>query len=248
MPGGDGSQGYISQIQDFCVHDGDGIRTTIFFCGCPLRCQWCANPETWCVEDGRVMTVDEIVAHCTRQRIFYSHSGGGVTISGGEPGHQPQFAASLVRKLREKGFDVAMETCGFFSWPEMQKSLQDLDLLFFDLKHPDDARHRSLTGQSNQVILQNFIRAAEIIDNLVVRLPLIPGINDHLQDLEATATFIRSHMRTPRIELLPYHDWSTRKYETLGLEFHEFPIPSDTDIDRARAIFEQNEVAVVDFK
>lgn len=241
-------QGYISQIQDFCVHDGDGIRSTIFFSGCPLRCKWCANPETWMSEDGRLRTVDDIIAHCQRQRIFYSHSGGGVTLSGGEPGLQPEFTVLLTRQLKASGFKVAMETSGYFSWPAMHDCLSELDLLFFDLKYMDSAQHQILTGKDNGIILENFTKVARSVEKLIVRFPLIPTINDQTENLRATAEFIRRHMPSPQLEILPYHNWSRQKYDAMNLEFNKYDIPSETTLLRATTIFQDNGVQVVDFK
>jgi len=240
--------GYVSQIQDFCVHDGDGIRTTIFLSGCPLRCHWCANPETWELMSGTQMSVAQIIDKCARQRVFYNHSGGGVTLSGGEPGMQPEFVNALTAALHAQGFDVCMETCGYFDWDAMQPTLATLDLLFFDFKHPDPKAHKQLTGKTNEVIHANLIRAARQTDNLIVRLPLIPGVNDSPEGIRATAEYLRANLPHPRLEILPYHDWSRKKYEMLDLRFYEYEIPTDHAVNQARSICESCGVTVVDYK
>lgn len=240
--------GYVSQIQDLCVHDGDGIRTTVFLAGCPLRCRWCANPETWDITRGTPMQVAAILAKCARQRVFFNHSGGGVTLSGGEPGMQPVFVAALTAALHLHGFDVCMETSGYFDWEAMQPTLAELDMLFFDFKHPAPATHRKFTGKSNEIIKGNLIRAAQLTANLVVRLPLVPGVNDATDDLLATAEFLKTHLPNPQLEILPYHDWSRKKYDMLGLPFHEYDIPAEAAVHQAKSVIEECGVTIVDYK
>lgn len=244
----DALQGYVSQLQDFCMHDGEGIRTTIFLSGCPLRCQWCANPETWQLNGGQPTSVVQIIEKCVRQRVFYSHSGGGVTISGGEPGLQPLFVQALTAALKSNGFDVCMETSGHFDWEEMAPAVRELDMLFFDLKHLDDSTHRRLTGVSNRQILANLVEAAASVPELIVRIPLIPQVNDQEENLKATAAFVSNHLPNPRIEILPYHNWSKKKYQNLGLPFREFAIPAPQDIARAKKILTEGGATIVDFK
>lgn len=240
--------GFVSHVQDFCVHDGDGIRTTVFLSGCPLRCLWCANPETWELLHGESKTVAEIVRRCSRNRIFFHHSGGGVTFSGGEPGFQPEFVHALATALNAEGFTLAMETCGYFSWEAMQPALELLDLLFFDIKHSDNSSHQALTGKSNTLILKNLAKAGQLLENLVVRLPLVPGVNDQPENLRATADIIRGCLQIPRMEILPYHNWSQKKYEQLGLEWSAYDIPSTDAIRRAKSVLEECGIIIVDYK
>jgi pyruvate formate lyase activating enzyme len=240
--------GAVSQIQSFCVHDGEGIRTTVFLAGCPLRCRWCANPETWDMDKARIMTVAEVVERCARDRIFYRHSGGGVTLSGGEPTMQPEFLHSLVTTLTEEGLDTALETSGIFDWRKLKETISLVDFLFFDLKHMDSDTHRQLTGQPNDLILENIREAGRLGKEMVVRVPLIPGVNDHLENLTATAAFVCAHVPGRRIELLPYHDWARQKYRTLGLDWPAYHCPTDNELRSARGLLTSLGVTVVDFK
>lgn len=240
--------GAVSQIQNFCVHDGEGIRTTVFLAGCPLRCRWCANPETWDTAQARFMTVREIVQRCARDRIFYHHSGGGVTISGGEPGLQPQFLQSLVTALSTQGLDTALETSGYFDWSAMAETIGRIDFLFIDIKHMHPEVHRELTGQRNELILKNIQQAGQLDKDIVIRIPLIKDVNDQLENLEATAAFVRKYVPRRRIEILPYHDWAKNKYLTLGIDWRDYHTPSDKELQSARTFLSSQGLTIVDFK
>lgn len=244
----DDDRGAVSHIQTFCLHDGDGIRTTVFLAGCPLRCRWCANPETWDTGRANVMSVAEVTARCCRDRIFYRHSGGGVTISGGEPGMQPGFLHNLLGTLADEGLDTALETSGYFAWDRMADSIRRVDFLFIDLKHMDSRTHRQLTGRDNGLILENIRKTGALGKDLVIRIPLVPGVNDQEENLGATADFVVGHVPGRRIELLPYHDWARHKYVSLGLSWTEYPSPSDSDLEHARTVLSDHGIKVVDFK
>lgn len=240
--------GAVSRIQSFCVHDGEGIRTTVFLAGCPLRCRWCANPETWDMAGAKTMTVAEVVQRCARDRIYYRHSGGGVTLSGGEPGMQPGFLRSMVIELAAEGLDIALETSGFFDWQKLAETIALIDFLFFDLKHMDTDTHRQLTGRSNGLILDNIRQAGRLGKDMVVRVPLIPGVNDQPENLAATAAFVCEHVPGRRIELLPYHNWAKQKYQSLGLDLPAYHPPSDNALQAARGLLASRGITVVDFK
>ena len=157
----------LFNIQKFSLHDGAGIRTTLFFKGCNLRCRWCANPESQKMEPeqlgaettGRAYTLEEVLAEAMRDKPFYDRSGGGVTLSGGEPLLQADFAAALCRQLRERGVNVSMETAACVPLATFQKVFPLLDSAHIDLKHYDSAKHQAYTGVGNQQILQNIAYA-----------------------------------------------------------------------------------------
>jgi pyruvate formate lyase activating enzyme len=214
--------GILFEIQRWSTDDGPGIRTTLFFQGCPLRCRWCCNPEAWCADAapealrGRRMTVAEIVAEVERDRVFYRRSGGGVTFSGGEPTAQPELLRALALRLHCLGLHLALETCGHFPWAGNAEALARMDLVHLDLKHLDSGAHRRLTGVPNDLILANALRLAEAGIPLVLRLPLVPGHNDDPANLAATARF-SVRLGRPPLQVMPYHTLGLGKYQALGL-------------------------------
>jgi pyruvate formate lyase activating enzyme len=287
-------QGLIFDIRKYSIHDGPGVRTTVFFKGCPLECRWCCNPESqagrpelvWVAERclgcdlclnvcgkaalsttaaggktidrercdccgacaqrcpgealnliGRWVTVDEVLAEVAKDALYFEASGGGLTLSGGEPLAQPEFAAELLRRYKreEKGGHTAVETCGFVAWSVIERLAPDVDLFLYDLKHLDPDEHRRLTGRGNQVVLDNARRLAASGHALVMRLPLIAGVNDRREQLEAAADFIRSLPGVSRLDLLPYHRLGEPKYRRLEKAYALEGEPSLSSEQAARA-------------
>lgn len=265
----------IFDIQRFSINDGPGIRTTVFFKGCPLTCLWCDNPESQrpnpqllyfdllcvrcyrCVEacptgatttaadgsividrelceacgtcvqacpsearalSGKLMTVDEVLDIVKKDSLFYRNSGGGVTASGGEPTHQPVFLEEFFRRCQESGFHTTLDTSGYVPWEVLEKILEHVDLVLFDIKHMDPAMHMALTGGDNKLILENAKRIVQKGRPMILRLPLIPGCNDSEQHIKSVAEFA-VQIGTGRIDIVPYHELGTKKYERLGLEY-----------------------------
>ncbi len=239
--------GVVSQIQEFSVHDGEGIRTTVFLAGCPLRCQWCANPETW-VKEGMVMTVEEVIQRVLRSAAFFRASGGGVTFSGGEPAHQPGFLRALIDAFDDLGVDMAIETSGSFRWEELEHHIRKLSLVFADIKHMDDLVHRSVTGKGNREILENIKRIGRLGVRTIIRIPLIKGINDDAENLVETARFIREAAPEAQIEILPYHNFGSGKYSSLGLAAPTFEVPTAMDVERVQKIIEKAGMRTIEFR
>lgn len=191
--------------------------------GCPLRCAWCANPESWTgtVERGfgRRVTVEGLMRELGRDEVFYRESGGGVTFSGGEPFAQPAFLRALVAACSAVGYDTAVETSGFFDWDEVADIFEGLDAVFVDLKHMDPARHERFTGVSNERILGNVRRILASHGDVVVRVPLVAGVNDDLENVDALCGFLNGgkHDGLRGVEFLPYHDLGVPKYARLEL-------------------------------
>ncbi|AEG60393.1 glycyl-radical enzyme activating protein [Desulforamulus ruminis] len=264
--------GQIFQIQRWSVHDGPGLRTTIFFKGCPLRCRWCANPESWnsnpeilffrdrctgcgqctstCAAKALVMEnghplldkekcrvcnqcceicptgarkkmgfripVGEVVKAVQRDAVFYRESGGGVTFSGGEPFAQGVFLRSLAAACKKLNIDTAVETSGYFSWESSRDILELLDHVLVDIKHMDPQTHRQLTGVSNRQILDNIIAMSRIHPHVLVRVPLISGINDQEENLREMCRFLVENTSITGVELLPYHHLGVAKFRALG--------------------------------
>ena len=266
--------GHIFNIQKFSLHDGPGIRTTIFFKGCKLRCSWCANPESQqinaqltldrekctgcgscadlCPSQARVMqdghplvsahactlcgkcmeacpagaigrecsdlTVEEVLAEALKDVAFYRQSGGGVTFSGGEPLLQQEFATALARSLHENGVSVAIETAAAVPAERFREFLREVDYVHIDLKHYDSARHRAGTGMGNEQILENICAVRDSGLPHLVRIPVIPGFNDALEDAEGFAKLLVS-LGIKAVQLLPFHQMGEKKYSLLGREY-----------------------------
>ncbi len=294
-------KGLIFNIQKFSVHDGPGIRTTVFLKGCPLDCAWCSNPESQsfapelmtrdvncracgacmracpqvaislskkngriidrqkcdscfvCVESclynsllrcGTLMTVREVLDEVLQDRIFYNNSGGGVTLSGGEPLSQPEFSRALLQACKEEGLHTAIETAGYSPWNQMQSVIEFVDLVLFDIKHLDDEAHRKTTGASNDVILENLRKTAKE-SKLWLRVPLMAGFNDS-EDHIRQITELGVEIGAEKISLLPYHEGGKAKSEQLGIGYTcpQGRAPSEKHLNKLRQVIEQAGLAV----
>lgn len=286
----DGMKGRIFALHRFSVHDGPGIRTTVFLKGCPLRCMWCHNPESldpefeiaWiahcCVSCGRCvcacpsgahrlengrhrydrsvcrkcgrcadacvfgsleftgkeMEAGEVVAEVLKDSVFYEESGGGVTVSGGEPLSQWQFVRDLLSELRLHHVHTAVETCGFGPPAAFQSLLPVTDLFLFDIKAMDPDKHVRLTGSSNDAILRNLDFLMSRGARVVLRCPLVPGLNDSDEDLQGLAQLCSRYPDLAGLELLPYHNTGNDKYVRYGRNNPLPGLPSATTEDRER--------------
>lgn len=245
---------YILNIQKYCVHDGDGIRTTVFFKGCELRCKWCHNPESQAFEPsemvyeergerelvGRQYDLKELVRLLERDMPFYEQSGGGVTLSGGEVMQQEGgYVLSLAKTLFERGISVNIDTCGFAPWERFENILPYVDTFLYDLKHIDGKAHEALTGVDNTVILDNLRRLLSARAKVNLRLPIIPGANADDAAIMALAKYLRETAfgAIEKLSLLPYHKTGSEKYARLGAQATLFEVPSDEDMERIKGIF-----------
>lgn len=244
-------KGYVSQIQGFSVNDGNGIRTTIFLLGCPLRCKWCCNPETWTIDPKAApMSVEDVLQRIKRDIIFFRESGGGVTFSGGEATCQQSFLRALVNAHSEIGIDMAIETSGYFIWNEVKDIIEKLDLIFIDLKHMNTEKHQELTGVDNKLILENIKNIGKLNKEVVVRIPLIKGINDDKENIINTAKYVKQYVPGGKMEILPYHNFGEKKYDQLGLsEFKNvFSTPTKEEIDEVKETIRSIGVETIDYK
>jgi len=286
--------GRVVDIKRLAVHDGPGIRTTLFLKGCPLRCAWCHNPESIspkpeigflarkcigcracveacpagvhsvrdglhaldrarctacgaCVEAclpgaleyyGREVTVDAAVEAVLEDRNFYVHSGGGCTLSGGEPLGQAGFCAALLERLREQGVHCAIDTCGAAAWQAFEAVLPHTDLFLYDVKHTDEQRHEEWTGSSNRQILGNLERLAQRGVPIEIRVPVIPGFNADAESLVAIGTWLGRLANVSAVRLLPYHSLARSKYEAVGRPdtLPDVPAPSPDQMRAAAAL------------
>ena len=244
----------IYKIQKFSLHDGPGIRTTIFFKGCPLRCKWCHNPESqsFYIENmnngsgkaeaiGRQWTVSDIITELEKDRIFYDESGGGVTLSGGEPMAQDMsFVLALISELKGRGISVTIDTCGDVPCENFGAVIPYTDLFLYDLKLFEDHLHREYTGVSNKRILSNLSWICREKSSVCLRLPLLSGINDTIEDMIKIATWLDGEGAKPTfISLLPYHIYGRNKYAKLGANIpQKFSTPNEANLKRLKEFWE----------
>jgi pyruvate formate lyase activating enzyme len=245
MKDGTSMNGIITDIQKFSLTDGAGIRTTVFLKGCNMRCRWCHNPETLRVEPqtalypdkcihcghcdrcptgarvtlGREVSAQAVLAELAADLPYYRASGGGVTLSGGEPLMQPAFCVQLLRLCREAGIRAEMETNLSLPFERLAPLLGLLDKVYFDIKLMDDARHRELTGVSNAAVLDNARALAQTGTPAGVRTPLIPGLTATAENIAAIAAFAGSLGNVHGYELLNYNPLGEPKYTALGMAY-----------------------------
>ncbi len=285
--------GIIFDIQKYSLHDGPGIRTIVFFKGCPLVCSWCSNPESqsavpelmWngkkcrrcgkcislcpngslsfsekydivfnrdkctgcglcdknCYADGiqlkgRYVSVDEVMAEVEKDRVFYEQSGGGLTLGGGEPLLQPDFASSLLKSAKERDINTVVETASYVAWRNIEAVLPWVDLFLCDIKHMNRDIHKIYTGVYNDLILKNVEKTA-VKKDVLIRVPVIPKVNDDEENILATARYA-AKIKAVGIELLPFHKMGLSKYENLQRRYDY----ADTDtieeekVNRLKAI------------
>ena len=242
---GIGNSGIIFDIKKFAIHDGPGIRTTIFFKGCPLTCWWCHNPESQNfkpekfinpnIEDissenfkiiGKKVSVSDVFKEIEKEIIFYDESAGGVTFSGGEPLSQPEFLLSLLKICKNNEIHTVLDTSGYTTDEILNRIKDYVDLFLYDLKFLDCAKHEKFTRVPNQQIIKNLIKLSENGSKIIIRIPIIPGINDNNEDLNKMVDFISGLNNIQGIDLLPFHKIGKNKYVKLNLpykmeNFHE---------------------------
>lgn len=291
------AKGKIINIMKYSIHDGPGIRTTVFFKGCPLNCQWCHNPESQsfgqelmyrpdrCIGCGqcletcpngaivsmsgkleylrdqcqvcgacckvchagvrelveKTMSVSEVMAEIEKDLVFYDESGGGVTFSGGEAVMQPVFLLEMLKECRKKEIHTAVETCGYVNLEFLQTISDYVDLFMYDLKLMDSQKHQRVTGVPNERILENLSWLAEHHPKVIVRVPVIPGINDEEENLHQIGDFVASLKQVLELHLLPYHKAGVDKYQRLGLTYllPDIQAPDHERMEQIAGILEQ---------
>jgi pyruvate formate lyase activating enzyme len=232
-------KGLIFNIMRYAIHDGPGIRTTVFMKGCPMRCWWCHNPESQLSEPenikrertldgivfkdieiaGQWMDAEEVMEIIEKDRFFYDESGGGVTFSGGEPLMQPEFLEEILGLCKSKHIHTALDTCGIVSTDMLAGLTDKVDLFLYDLKFIDDDLHLKYTGVSNALVLENLRFLDSKQCQIWIRIPLIPGITDTEVNLAEIRDFLLTLPSAKKIDLLPYHDIARNKYKRLGRKY-----------------------------
>ncbi|MGL5207376.1 MAG: pyruvate formate-lyase-activating protein [Acidaminococcaceae bacterium] len=228
---------YYHSINTFGTVDGPGIRYLLFLAGCNLGCSFCHNPDTW-VRTDKTISIEEIITEIKKYSVFYNKSGGGITISGGEPLLQADFVSELFKECKKLDIHTALDTGGFFAQPELDKVMPYTDLVMFSLKAVDEEVHRQLTGKDNALILQNLFYAASKTP-LVLRYVVIPGVNDSENDLSKLAELIKKLPATVKIDLLPYHTMGKTKWQSLKIPYklNRVPDASASDMQRVKKFF-----------
>lgn len=235
--------GHIHSIESCGTVDGPGIRYVIFFQGCPMRCQYCHNPDTWEALGGTPMTVDEVLDGFYSNLAFYRS--GGVTVTGGEPLMQMDFLTALFENLKAHGIHTCIDTSGIVFNPESPDFMKRIDhllsltdLVMLDIKHIDDSRHLKLTGQSNKKVLDFAAYLSEKNIPVWIRHVLVPGITFYREYLEELGTFMGSLNNVKALDVLPYHSMGITKYDSLGIPYplRDTPEPSKEDAVAARNV------------
>jgi len=218
---------------DLCLHCGECIKV----------CH--AGARAWLGEE---MTATRLIQIIKKDMVFYRKSSGGVTFSGGEPLTQPDFLKAVIEECQKLGIHVAIETCGFFSWESAEDTVRLADFVLFDIKHMDDKTHKAVTGVANKRILENAKKIAQLDIPMVIRIPVIPSINDSKENIKATAEFVRDHLPgASGIEILPYHRLGLSKYAALGLAYklHHIEPPDDAHMEMLRDLITAEGVACI---
>ena len=231
----------IHSFESFGTVDGPGIRFVIFMQGCSLKCKYCHNRDTWDLCGGTEYTLEEILAKIEKYKNYFMPSGGGVTISGGEPLLQLNFLLELLPILKQKGIHTAIDTSGSFDITEDMKKVIDLaDLFLLDIKCINDEICKDLTGVSNRKEFAFAKYLSDIKKLMWIRQVLVPGITDKEEDLLQLKEFIHSLNTVEKIEILPYHDMGRFKWEQLGFKYplEGTPVATSEDVQRAKKILE----------
>ncbi len=222
--------GMLFDIKEFAVNDGPGIRITVFLKGCPMRCKWCHNPEGLTKEPqknlktglmvGEEWTDVALVEYLAQFKKAFDLSGGGVTFSGGEATMQPEFLMSCADKLHEKGIEVNLDTSGYCDSGLFCEILQHLDWCYFDLKCMDSDLHRKMTGVGNELIHENLLALSKSQVLFHVRVPLVPGVGDTVENRRATERLVEQLPRKPlKIDWLPFNTLAPGKYPIYGMKY-----------------------------
>jgi pyruvate formate lyase activating enzyme len=235
----------VFDVQRFSIHDGPGIRTTVFLEGCPLRCGWCQNPEAFRNGEAPAMAPEAVIAEVLKDRDYYAVSGGGLTVSGGEPLLHLAPVRALLEEAKRHGLHTCVQTSGAVPQAHVAAVLGLVDLFQFDLKHMDAKRHRSLTGAGTERIHENAVFLVEQGAHVQFRMPVLPGINDDDENLDRIAGFLREH-GVRELRLVPYHCLYLDKYVTLGMEpgLQRLEPPTVDDVSRMAGRMAQHDLTV----
>ena len=241
-----GQTGFIHSFETAGTLDGPGIRFVVFLTGCPLRCQYCQNPDTWHVRNGSPMTVDQVMGEIGKYVDFLIKAGGGVTFSGGEPLVQIRFLANLLRRCKQRGLHTAVDTSGVLGERMTGAILADTDLVLLDIKAFDPDIYRKLTGGKVASTQEFAKRLSTMAKSTWIRFVLVPQLTDDYEDIEHLADFVAALQCVERVEVLPFHKMGEHKWEALNLEYQlkEIESPSEELIARIQDQFRRRNLTV----
>ncbi|MDG4860163.1 pyruvate formate-lyase-activating protein [Streptomyces sp. T-3] len=228
--------------------DGPGTRFVTFLSGCPLTCLYCHNPDTWKMRNGKRTSADDIIAEARKYTKFIAASGGGATISGGEPLLQPVFAGELLHRMKhELGLHTALDTSGFLGVRATDALLRDVDLVLLDIKSWDRETYKKVTGRPLQPTLDFAHRLADLGQEVNIRFVLVPGLTDDPANIEGVAAFAGSLGNVTRVDVLPFHKLGEGKWQALDMKFtlHDTPSPDPEQVAFAKGIFEAHGLKAV---
>jgi len=260
-------EGLIFNIQRFSIHDGPGIRVSIFLKGCPLTCWWCHNPESQNsdiqiinkthklggkeVKDkeiiGRKISIDELLIEIEKERPFFEESGGGVSFTGGEPLVQHEFLLNMLKLCRQKKIHTVLDTSGYASEIVFKNVVENVDLLLFDLKIIDKEKHLKYCGVSVEPVLKNLIYLDKVNRETIIRFPVIPSITDTEVNINEIIEVLKQLKNINKIEILPYHRIAEGKYIKFNIPYKMKSIqpPPEKHIEQIKNIFTNNELIVI---
>lgn len=247
-------KGLVFNIQRYSLNDGNGIRTIVFFKGCPLKCPWCSNPESQKMEIeymknrqnpkklkeiGKWYTVEELTKEVLKDQVFFDTSGGGITLSGGEILMQSQFIFEFVKELKDYDIDITIETCGYGNSEEFKKILPYIDTVLYDFKIMDNEKSKKIIKGDFNLIYKNFKIAIEN-NKVIPRLPYIPNYTDDLENIDEIIKILKKE-NIEEIHLLPYHNYGSSKYELLDMEYEleNVLVPTDEKVEEIKKYIEK---------
>lgn len=241
-----GSTGIIHSIETCGTVDGPGIRFVIFTKGCPLRCLYCHNPDSRCIEDGEAISVDELMVEIEKYRSYFQFSGGGVTLTGGEPLMQPEFVKEIFQRCRQIGVHTALDTSGYISLKMAKPVLDYTDLVLLDIKSFDPKIYQKVTHVSIEPTLDFARYLNEIQKPTWIRFVLVPGLTDLFYNVNGLAEFVAPFENVEKVEVLPFHKMGEYKWQQLGYDYQlkNTEPPSQELLEQTIGIFKRHNLVV----
>lgn len=239
--------GNIHSIESCGSVDGPGIRFVVFMQGCPLRCQYCHNPDTWKIGDGQQMTVNELMKEVVKYKSYMKFSSGGITITGGEPLMQLDFVYELIEACKKEGIHTAIDTSGYVFNDRAKKIIDAVDMVLLDIKHSDSEQYKIITGGRLAPTLEFLAYLGRINKPVWVRYVLVPGLSDQPDAIESLAIILSQYSNIERIELLPFHKMGEFKWAELGLDYKLTNVqePDQIAVDKAMALLKKHNSNII---